>query len=319
DGRLDRRLLHPDPRMWWNEPGQERTSPSSDACYVCVVKHVRCDLGETGYPCTRCGEMGLGEGCRNGMPTQGWEREFIGRLGGAVAVGVGGNGNGNGDLDRGSGVGWSGNRSRCRERRDAPRPRRRRSASPRRDEEDDDDDEDVDINPPEEDDNDDEDDEIPTPKPKARGRGTGRPRNYKKRSESKSPPKKILHDNVYERMYGMKRKCQNCTRQKLTCTDARPCDRCRRTGRECVSMDGVPYTVQPPLPPDGDEVNYDDDDKDGEDDDDAGDGDGNGHRGDGYRRPVVRKTGAQKDKGKQRAQPDQDQDPDEDQDDDNMD
>ncbi|KAL5330343.1 hypothetical protein ACEPPN_003870 [Leptodophora sp. 'Broadleaf-Isolate-01'] len=293
DGRLDRRLLNPNPSMWWNQTGQERTSPSSDSCYECVVKHTKCDVLATSYPCTSCQEKDLI--CRNGLPSQRWELEFIeSQTNAQVPGGMNPGPPANMNTNRSRRPESAANRPRRPEKRDTPKLRRRRSASPRRDEGDDG--ESVDFDDGKEDDED-EVDEVSTPKPT--GRGNGRPKSYKRTTGPRSPPKKVIPDKVYEKKYGMKRKCQHCTGQKLTCTGGRPCDRCRRTGRECVSMDSVPYTVQPPPPPSGNEVNDDDD----EEDDDGGDG-----RGADSDRPPGRRTRSRKQKGKQRAQPDPDPD-----------
>ncbi|KAG4428432.1 hypothetical protein IFR05_016085 [Cadophora sp. M221] len=75
----DRRLLLPDPAMWWNDPAQARTNPSSDRCYECAKGRTKgeCSLETTSYPCTACVEKGIGESCRNGLPSGKWERKML--------------------------------------------------------------------------------------------------------------------------------------------------------------------------------------------------------------------------------------------------
>ncbi|KAH7411424.1 hypothetical protein BKA64DRAFT_639059 [Cadophora sp. MPI-SDFR-AT-0126] len=104
--RTDRRLLNMDPAQWWNShPSQHRTNPSSDKCWQCLKQREgsHCDLGSTGYPCSRCNEKGWGASCRNGLPSKEWEVRMLNKkllgeaLGsGPLVFGSGGQGRGSG-------------------------------------------------------------------------------------------------------------------------------------------------------------------------------------------------------------------------------
>ncbi|KAH9211311.1 hypothetical protein DL95DRAFT_412249 [Leptodontidium sp. 2 PMI_412] len=75
----DRRLLLTNPDMWWNNPLQARTNPSSDRCYECANGRTKgkCSLETTSYPCTACVDKGMEDSCRNGLPSSRWERRML--------------------------------------------------------------------------------------------------------------------------------------------------------------------------------------------------------------------------------------------------
>ncbi|PVH72888.1 hypothetical protein DL98DRAFT_609304 [Cadophora sp. DSE1049] len=82
ESKPDRRLLNTDETRWWNShPSQHRTNPSSDKCWQCMKQRegTKCDLGDTGYPCSRCREKGWGAACRNGLPSKEWEVRMLER------------------------------------------------------------------------------------------------------------------------------------------------------------------------------------------------------------------------------------------------
>jgi len=286
-GRGERRLLNADQRMWWNQYGQDRTNPPSDCCYECVVAHRACDLNDIGYPCTRCEQKGdncrnglpsqrweqrqieaqtgvmvptalqnqgnsMGRGNRGRPRTDGGA--FASGSGSASASGAGGRSRRDVDpsspksnksddstlstivVDTGDGA-WnprpiaSSSRPVRREK-----PKRRRSASPERVE--DEMEEDEDGNDDEDDDDDDGDGFVHSSKPSG-----GRAQRSNKRR--KPTP---LTDEQYEQKYGKKRKCKECTRMRVTCSDYRPCAKCVNTGKVCepVHGDGIPYSASGP-------------------------------------------------------------------------
>ncbi|KAG4420078.1 hypothetical protein IFR04_006737 [Cadophora malorum] len=116
------------------------------------------------------------------------------------------------------------------------KPKRRRSASPER--VDDEIEEYEDGNDYEDDDDDDGDGFVHSSKPSG-----GRAQRSNKRR--KPTP---LTDEQYEQKYGKKRKCKECTRMRVTCSDYRPCAKCVNTGKVCepVHGDGIPYSASGP-------------------------------------------------------------------------
>ncbi|KAK0120479.1 hypothetical protein ONS96_010690 [Cadophora gregata f. sp. sojae] len=264
NGRAERRLLNVDKSMWWNQEGQGHTNPPSDCCYECVVVHKVCDVLRIGYPCTRCEQRGLN--CRNGLPSQKWEKkQILAQTGVAVqsrlqshgtSMGAGSQGRARTDTGAfapGSSVSSGRGRRSANAGSSTPqsgdstprtivvdtsvasssrggrrgRPKRARSASPERDNGEDS------IGEKIEDENNDDNNG---------GRDGGGKRLYKRR---KATP---LTDDQYEKKFGIKRKCKECSRLRVTCPGDRPCDRCLRTGKPCEPAhgDGLPYSAAEP-------------------------------------------------------------------------